>query len=36
MGGLGHKWVECVITHLSIYDMFIYKLIIYYLPNPFN
>ena len=34
MGGLGHKWVMCVVTHLSIYDPFIYKLIIHYQPNP--
>ena len=36
MGRLGYKWVECVIIYLSIYDPFIYKLIIYYLSNPFN
>ena len=36
MGGLGHKWVWCIITHLSIYDPFIYKLIIHYPPNSFN
>ena len=36
INGLVHKWVECLITHLSIYDPFIYKLIIYYPPNPFN
>ena len=36
MGGLGHKWVVCVITHLSIFDQFIYKLIIHYPPNSFN
>ena len=36
MGGLGHKWVKCVITQLSIYDQFIYKLIIHYQPNSFN
>ena len=34
MGGMGHKWVECVITHLSIYDPFICKLITHYQPNP--
>ena len=34
MGGLGYKWVGCVITHLSIYDPFTYKLIIHDLPNP--
>ena len=27
INGLGHKWVGCIITHLSIYDLFIYKLI---------
>ena len=36
INGLGHKWVGCIITHLSIYDPFIYKLIIHYQPNPFN
>ena len=36
INGLGHKWVGCVIIHLSIYDPFIYKLIIHYPPNPFN
>ena len=36
MGGLGPKWIGCVITHLSIYDPFIYKLIIHYQPNLFN
>ena len=36
MGGLGHKLVGCVITHLSIYDLFIYKLIIHYQTNSFN
>ena len=35
-GGFGHKWIRCVITHLSIYDLFIYRLIIHYLPNSFN
>ena len=38
MDGLGHKWVGCIITHLSIYDSFIYKLIIHYpthlISNP--
>ena len=34
MGRLGHKWVECVIIHLFIYDPFIYKLITYYQTNP--
>ena len=33
MGELGHKWIGCVITHLSIYDPFIYKLITHYQPN---
>ena len=36
MGELGHKWIECIITYLSIYDPFIYKLIIHYQPNLFN
>ena len=36
MGGLGHKWVGYIIIHLSIYDPFIYNLIIHYQPNPFN
>ena len=36
INGLGHRWVGCIITHLSIYDPFIYKLIIHYQPNPFN
>ena len=36
MGELGHKWIECIITYLSIYDPFIYKLIIHYQSNPFN
>ena len=36
INGLGNKWVGCIIIHLSIYDPFIYKLIIHYQPNPFN
>ena len=36
INGLGNKWVGCIIFHLSIYDPFIYKLIIHYQPNPFN
>ena len=36
INGLSHKWVGCIITHLSIYDPLIYKLIIHYLSNPFN
>ena len=36
INGLGYRWVGCIITHLSIYDPFIYKLIIHYQPNPFN
>ena len=36
INGLGNKWAGCIIIHLSIYDPFIYKLIIHYQPNPFN
>ena len=36
INGLDNKWVGCIIIHLSIYDPFIYKLIIHYQPNPFN
>ena len=36
MDEIGHKWVRSIITNLSIYDPFIYKLIIHYLSNPFN
>ena len=34
--GLGHKRVGCIITNLSIYDLYKYKINIYYPPNRYN
>ena len=34
--GLSYKWVGHIITHLSIYHPFSYKLTIHYPPDPSN
>ena len=36
MDGFSDKWARRLMIYLFIYDIFIYKLIIYYLFNSFD